>query len=721
MITPEGSNPTLKESPASPPSLRVKRRRNLRRLLKPRHVAFIGGGAMEEAIEMLRAAGFDGKIWTVNPNGRTIAGIPSVSSVKDLPEAPDASFLYVPKSATNQIVGELAEMGAGGAIGFASGYAEIGDEGNALQAELNLAAGDMAVVGPNSNGILNYLDGVALWAVHDHEPIRRDRGVAIISSSGGLLFNFSVNLRGVNPGYLLSVGNQGVLDHSDYLDVVIDDPRVSAIGLYIEDPGDVVSLCAAAQRATARGLPVVALKTGASSLGAMVAQTHCGAIAASDDWMDALFDRCGIIRAPNLEAFMETIKLLSVADRPRGRRMAVLTNGGGDKAQVADAASLRGLELPQQSPAVREKLRAIIPDFATVSNPFDYNAYYAGAGPDVFAEDNPVMLEHCYRTMFEDPYDIVVMMGGSRVRPDGSYEPPGATEQAWIATNREETDRCVVQIASLPEHMPLEYIELLSANRVAPLQGLQSAMIAIDRAVAWSERQEELTGASGLLPLPEILEPRARRSLWPEARAKQVLSNLGLNTLEGQVTTPDKAGEVARKVGFPVVVKVAEPVLAHKAKAGGVALNLQSVEEVNAAVARMTEAMAAQGQPIETVLLERMVTGARAELFAGVGFDSRFGHALLLGRGGTDIEELRSFDLALLPMSSTELERFVRRNEALKHLSTKATEGVVAAAAAVANFAASHRDSLVSVDVNPLLLTENDEVIAVDALVEVSE
>ncbi len=700
---------------------RQARRKNLKRLLNPKHVAFVGGSAMEEAIDMLKAADYQGQIWVVNPRYDTLAGLPTFKSVLDLPEAPDASFLYVSKEITKNIIPELAQIGAGGAICFAAGYSELGENGRNQQEELNELAGNLAVMGPNSNGLLNYFDKIPLWPVRDHEPEQFKRAAAIISSSGGLLFNFNVNSRSVQAGYMLSAGNQGFLDQSDYLDVVLDDPRVSVVALYIEDPKDLISLSHASAKALKKGVPVVAIKTGRTEVSAMLAQTHSGALAVDDDWIDAFFSRCGIVRVHSIPALMETIKLMTTTAIPKGRRVAFLTNGGGDKAILGDAVEGYVMELPQPSPTVAEKLREIIPHFATVSNPLDYNAYYAGSGADVFAEDNPAQLEHCYKTMLEDEYDVLVMMRGSRVDLKGNYEPPGPTEKAWIAATKEQ-DKCVIQLAKLPESMPLEYRELLIANDIAPLQGLEPAMVALDRAIRWQEMWQEKTKLeTAVVTLPPIPELPLSGQLVSEAEGKSILSSIGVSVPKHQVVSPTDVVSVAESIGYPVVLKVIDPIISHKAKAGAMALSLMTSEAVEEALSKMTKRLAKQNIPMNKLLVERMLTDAEKELFLGVSFNERFGHALTFGRGGVDVEEIGDVDIALLPMTDVEIENFVKNQRVTKNLSENIIEQVIDIVIKVANYAFSERERLISLDINPLIVTRDGKVTAVDALFEFIE
>ena len=691
------------------------RRANLKRVLYPRHVAYVGGRAVEESIAMLRSADFPGPIWPVNPKHDFIAGLPAFKSVSELPEGPDVAFLYVPKVITLDVLRQLAAHGAGGAVCFAAGYAELGDTGRGQQNVLAEAAGDLAVLGPNSNGFLNYLDGAALWSVADHKPRAMTSGVAIVSSSGGVLFNYSVNQRSVGAALMIGAGNQAVCDFSDFVDVLADDERITAIGLFAEDLGDIPSFSAATAKALTNNIPVVALKTGSSEIGAMMASTHSGALAADDNWVEALFERNGVIRVRSLPELDETLKMVTTTAIPKGRRMAVLTNSGGEKALAADATEGRVMELVPPSLEARVKLARIIPDFATVSNPFDYNAYFAGSGKDVLAEDNPAKLEHCFRTMVDDGYDVAMMLHGTRTHPGGAVEDPGNTPTCWSAANR-GSGRAVVQCAGMPEHMPESLRGFLIESGIAPLQGLNEAMAAVDGAIRWGEARatQRDAGSLGLPPVPSI---PSRGTLWDEAASKAALAAHGLVVPNHLVVAPGEAAEAAGRIGFPVALKAADPVFAHKEKAGAVALNLRSSADVADAAAAMADRLAQAGTLMRRVFVEAMVADPRHELFVGVAFDRRFGHGLLFGRGGSEVERLGDTALALLPLGAAALQRIAHSRGLTDAVACKVRKALEA----VVRFAAANRERLVSLDVNPLIVTGSGDVVAVDALIETAD
>ena len=240
---------------------------SLRRLFSPRSIAVFGGGAAAEVVRQCQKLGFDGDIWPVHPRREELEGLPCYPSVAALPAPPDASFIAVPREGTVQIVSELAQRGAGGVVCYASGFAEVGGVGVDLQHQLVKAAGDTALLGPNCYGMLNYLDGVALWP-DQHGGERVQRGVAIVTQSGNIGLNLTMQRRGLPLAYLITVGNKAGASIEQCVDALLQDDRVTAIGLHIEGLDDVAAFSRVALKALRLKVPLVALKSGSSVLGA---------------------------------------------------------------------------------------------------------------------------------------------------------------------------------------------------------------------------------------------------------------------------------------------------------------------------------------------------------------------------------------------------------------------------------------------------------------------
>lgn len=701
-------------------SLRSSRKANLRRLLAPRHVALVGGRSNVAAIAMLRASGFEGEIWPVHPTHSNLAGLPVYPSPDDLPEAPDAVFLNISSRATPEVVARLAARGAGGAICYSAGYAELGEAGRTAQEDLVTAAGQMALVGPNSNGLLNALDGLALWPVESHKPQRRERGAAILSSSGGVLFNYAINQRSVPAAVMVGVGNQAVLDFPCYIETLATDPRITAIGLFAEDIGDPVRFGQAALLAAERGVPVVALKSGRTARSAQLAATHSGAMIAPDDMIDALFERCGVVRVRTLPELDETLKMLTLTTRPKGRRTAALTILGGEKALILDASEGLAMEFAEPSPEARSELEKQIPDYASVSNPFDFNPYYSGE--NVLAMDNRASLERCFETVLKDDYDIGVLMVSIRT-PE---EPTADMRRNLYSTTIEAFSTVCTRLgisgvvaSAMPEHLPVEVRADLAAKGVAPLMGLEEMLRAIDNTIRWKERASILREGGG--DQPEDPVHPGDHLLWDESAAKAALAALGVPVPPSRAVAPAEAAGAGEALGFPVVLKVLDPVFAHKAAAGGVMLSLNSASEVEEATETMAERLARDGHVLRRVLVERMVPEANFELIVGIKHEPGFGHALVLGRGGADVELFLRPPVLLLPSQENVLERYVLDSPALDGQPVALRLKVLEAVKAVIAFRNEHRAILRGLDINPLIVDRRGEVMAVDALVEMTD
>ena len=694
------------------------RKRNLKRLLRPRHIAFIGGQDLAASIRQCEAIGYAGDIWVVNPKHEQIAGRACHASVDDLPAAPDAAFIAVRRDATIAIVRALAARGAGGCICYAAGFAESGADGAARQAELVASAGDMALVGPNCYGVLNYLDGVALFP-SPHGGERVERGVAIISQSGNVSLNLTMNDRSVPIAYVVSAGNQAVLGLGDYIEALADDPRVAAIGIYVEGLNDVAGFSRASVHAMEKGIPIVAFKVGSSELGAQMTLSHTGALSGPEELHDTLFERLAIIRVGSLSALLETLKLLAIAGRPEVRRLGVLTASGGDAAQLADLAARAGLEVPALSQAQVTAFREQLVSYAAISNPLDYNNPLWG---------DAAALERCFRTMMEGDVDatlLVLDFPRPGLKENGSWD---TSVDALIAARR-QTGKLAMVVSTLPELLPRESRGRLMAAGIPPLQGLDEACAALGSLAWYQDRLRRVAGQGGAghlrLPAPSAA-PREPRVL-DEWESKRRLTPFGLRVPEGRLIGASEAPNVAAEIGFPVVAKAVGPALVHKTERAAVALNLGSEEAVARAVTAILAAAADIPGAGERVLIERMVDGAVAELIVSVRRDDRFGLALVIGCGGVLVDLVGDARTLLLPSDRQSIAEALDGLKVSRLLSgfrgrpAGDREAAIDAALAVAAFAEHHREHLVELDVNPLrVLARGQGVVAVDAFIRMA-
>ena len=682
----------------------------LARLLSPRSLALVGGKAAEEAVRQCRALGFAGPIWPVNPKRAEIAGLPCFPDMASLPGAPDAVFIAAPAPATIALAGEL--QGSGGAICYAADFAESGDEGRERQAALLEAAGGVPLIGPNCYGMLNLFDRVALWPdQHGCLPIDSGKGVAIVSQSGNLALNLTMQARGLPIGYVISVGNCADVTPADLIEALISDERVSAIGLHLEGLGSVARFSEACLAARAAGVPIVALKTGASAKGAALTMSHTSSLAGADALTDALFARYGVARAHDPATFLETLKLLHVAGPLRGRRITSASCSGGEASLTADLAEAAGLETPDFPAATQAALEDVLGPRVHVANPLDYHTYIWG---DLAATTT------CFGAMLNADFEASLLILDFPRADRCSAADWDVTLAAFRAACAEPAAPGTVRmvVSSLAETMPETVAAALLAQGIVPAAGLAEALRAIAAAAA--------IGEAWARPLPDPLPEKPSVIsgdivTWDEVRSKAALAAAGVPVARGTVLSlSDLANpDTPLPAPFPLVLKAVGADLAHKTELGGVALNLASREALRAAAQQMSRLS-------DRFLVEEMVGGAVTELIVGVGRDPQFGLFLTLGAGGIFVELLRQTEQVLLPASPEDIAAALARLPLHKVLGGYRGKpgcdmpALVDAIARIADWAMAHADRLEEMDVNPLLALPEGAV-AVDALIRMRE
>lgn len=683
----------------------------LARLLRPRSLAIVGGKAAEEASRQCRALGFAGPIWPVNPKRAEMAGLPCFPDMASLPAAPDAVFIAAPAPATIALAAELA--GTGGAICYAADFAESGEEGRERQAALLEAAQGVPLIGPNCYGMLNLFDRVALWPdQHGCLPIDAGRGVAIVSQSGNLALNLTMQARGLPIGYVISVGNCADVTPADLIEALITDERVSAIGLHLEGLGSVARFSEACLAARAAGIPIVALKTGASAKGAALTMSHTSSLAGADALVDALFARLGVGRAHDPATFLETLKLLHIAGPLRARRITSASCSGGEASLTADLAEAAGLETPDFPPATQAELEEVLGPRVHVANPLDYHTYIWG---DLAATTA------CFGGMLSADFEASLLILDFPRADRCTAADWDVTLNAFRGAARAHpaapgTVRVVV--SSLAETMPETVAAALIAEGIVPAAGLAEAL----RAIAAAAR----IGEAWARPAPAALAQQpppahGEAQVWDEVRSKAALAAAGVPVPRSRVVTFAELQDPATPLPapFPLVLKAVGTDLSHKTEVGGVALNLASHEVLLAAAQNM-------GALSDRFLIEEMVGAAIAELIVGVGRDPQFGLFLTLGAGGIFVELLRQTEQVLLPASRSDIEAALARLPLYRVLEGYRGKpgcdmpALVDTITAIADWAMAHADRLEEMDVNPLLALPTGA-IAVDALIRIRE
>lgn len=645
-------------------------------------------------IEQCQAMRFEGQIWPVHPKAEEIAGLPAFASVVDLPEAPDATFIGVNRMTTIDVVQQLSDRGAGGAVCFASGFLEAqaeDAEGADLQNRLLKAAGEMPILGPNCYGLINYLDGALLWP-DQHGGQRCSSGVAIITQSSNIAINLTMQQRGLPLAYIVTAGNQAQADISHIGIALLEDDRVTALGLHIEGIKDLRAFEALAARARALGKPIVALKVGKSDQARAATVSHTASVAGGDSGAAALLARLGIARVDDLPTFLETLKLLHVAGWLPSNRIASISCSGGEASLAADTAHGRDIIFPPLNPRQSENLRASLGPMVALANPLDYHTYI---WRDVDA------MTRAFAAMM-DPSLAMTLLIVDFPRPDRcSATDWDCAIEATVAA-RQQTGANVGMVATLPELLPEDVAARLMQAGVVPFCGLSEAIKACEAAGRPAASSTEPL----LLPTPTV-EP----NLIPEAEAKRRLSDYGLRIpISHRARTPGAARACAADIGYPVVLKGEG--LAHKSEAGAVVLSLQSGGEVSDAANHMDA---------RSFLVEEMITGTVAELLIGVVKDPAHGFVLTLAAGGTLTEILQDSASLLLPASNAMIEEALsslRINTVLNGYRGKPAAdraAILRAIRAVEAYVLDHAEGLEEIEINPLICTPLDA-IAADAL-----
>lgn len=658
---------------------------DLSRLLRPKSIAVLGAGWALNVIEQCAKMGFDGPVWPVHPTKSEIGGLRAYASLADLPSAPDATFIGVNRNATIDVVRELSAMGAGGAICFASGWTEAGAP--ELQADLVAAAGDMPILGPNCYGVINYLDGALLWP-DQHGGIRVDRGVALISQSSNIVINLGMQKRALPVAYVACLGNAAVVGLADLAGSLLDDPRVTALGLYIEGIDDAHAFAALAQRARAMGKGIVAIKSGKTELSQVAAASHTASLAGGGAASTAFLRQIGVAEVNTPAELIETLKIYHCHGPNIGLRLCSLSCSGGEAGLVADLAATYGIDFPPVPAGIKARLNDILGPIVTVANPLDYHTFIWGDGPrttDVFT----TML-----TGYDAGIYIIDPPRRDRCDPSGYQPALDAIVAAQAATGK-----IAFPVASMAENFDESVAIRLMDQGVCTLMGLETALAAIKAA-------QTPAGPTDWQPAPAIA-PRQTQIL-SEAAGKSLLADLGI-PVPRAMTAPTLAALIPLAADLTPPLALKGLGFAHKTEAGAVRLGLNTLLD-------QAEMVGATGY-----LAEEMVTGTVAEVLLGLRRDPIYGVTLTLGMGGVTAEVLADTVTLILPATEDDILAALPKLRLWPLLDgyRGRPRADIAALAKVAETLARAMladDSLEEIEINPILL-RTDGAVAVDALI----
>ncbi|MFA5308483.1 MAG: GNAT family N-acetyltransferase [Dehalococcoidales bacterium] len=629
---------------------------SLQPIVNPRSVAIIGAARNPGTIgnllmRCILQSGFNGIVYPVNPNTEAVLSVKSYPSVMDIPGKVDMAIIAVPAAIVSRVADECGRKGVRALIVISDGFRERNAEGAKREEELrNIALSyGMRLVGPNCMGIINTDPQIKLNATFS-QVYPNAGNVAFLSQSGAMGLTILEHVKNLNMGLstFVSVGNRADVSSNDFLQYWEQDPATKVILLYLESFGNPNRFARIARRVSAKK-PIVAVKSGTTAAGARAASSHTGALAASDVASDILFKNAGIIRVNAVEELFNLATLLSTQPFPRGRRLVIVTNGGGPGIIAADAASRNGLEVRELSPEICGKIRPLMKRDINIGNPIDTTA---GATAQEY--------EGILRTLAAaDEVDAVLAI----------FAPPIVVE----TRDMEDALRRVAPVFWRYKKPLLGCFigqkglgaQLGTHGHFIPLYTFpEEAIVSLRRAAEYDELRRKPRGKIPVIKdikkvearhlINRVIKDSAQRPLWlsPDQIA-ELLDCYGIQQAKIVVArTPAEAKAAAEKLGFPVAVKLESPTITHKTDVGGVVLNVKSraeVEEAYKVIKQRLEKLGRAGE-MTGVTVQQMMSGG-IETIVGVTQDPSFGPLIMFGSGGIYAELIKDVTLKLHPIT----------------------------------------------------------------------
>jgi len=684
--------------------------------LAPRSIALVGcpsdvsrPGA--RPLLYLQKHGYSGQIYPVNPRHAEIGGLRAFPTLSDLPERPDTVWIGVPGSDVIPVLEEAARLKVPNAVIMTSGFGETDRHGVVQEGRLRAIAEDagMTVLGPNMLGFVNCWESVPLTFSSAGAVERLVPGALGIASQSGALGGVVANRafdRLIGVSAMVSTGNEIGVTVSECLEYFAEDERTRAVALVVEGIRDGDRFRAAAARLLEAGKPLVALKLGRSSTGRRNALTHTGALAGSHDAWRAVARQLGIVEVETFEDLVEIGGFLSRERRTARRGVGVLTTSGGASIMLADQLEVHGVRMPRLTSSTVEALGRLLPEYArTRDNPVDVTA---GLSEPLF--------ERVLETLVADARldaVVVALTSGGAERARNIARVAHAVDKPVVA--------CVLGGSVIDGGRAVLDEQAVGCfrNPVSAAHALSAGSTVAEARAEWHRKTRTRRTGRGARGPARDGGPRSYAELAALAR------RVGVPLVgEALVATPVEAARAARRLGFPVAVKVVSPDLAHKTEARALALGLDTPTAVRQAAARILRA--ARGARVEGLLVQRMVRGV--EVLVGVTRDPGFGPLLVVGAGGIEAELLGDTSCRPLPVSRREIGqmldevRTLRRLRGFRGAPPADVPALIAAIAAVVRLAERLGNDLTALDVNPIMVGPRGHgALAVDLLASIGE
>ena len=693
----------------------------------PRSIAIIGASTDYRkpggrSLNALLKGGYSGKIYPINPNVEQIRQIPCYAKLADVPGEIDMAIISTPAQTVFEKLQQCVEKKVKAAVIFTSGFAEAGPEGTALQQELTELArkNNLRILGPNCVGIVNLSKSMmASFAnVIELEPVHpMTFGFVTQSGAFGTMMFFQAVQAGVGFNAFVSVGNEADTEFSDYLPYMLNNPETKMVGGYLEGAKDGSKLRRAAEMALELKKPVMIMKVGRTGAGARAASSHTGSLAGNDQVYDAFFKQMGIIRLETLSELISFVILHRSGRLPKGNNIGILSISGGAGVLMADHAEGLGLDVPEFTGETRRKLESYLPPFGSAKNPVDLTAV---------AVSEPEMLGKCLKALIEDENIHMISLAMGFMAHMASVLANDVIEAF------KSTDKPIAMATYVmnPSKAVTGAVEAIREAGVPVFSDHLHAITAMKNLSWYAKKLRDFEKASletktvEVRPSPATIELLNSDTPLSEYEAKEILKDCGIAvTNEGMATSAAMAVRIARRIGYPVAMKIQSPQIRHKTEAGGILLNIRSDAGVRSAFKEIVS-RARKFNPaadIQGVLVQEMVKDG-LEIIVGSTRDPVFGHVVMFGLGGIFVEALKDISLRVAPITLNDAQEMIREIKGYQLLLGMRGKPPVDLDALtdvimrVSEVVTRHGDTIQELDINPLMAFKKG-VKAVDALI----
>ena len=701
----------------------------IRQLLSPRSIALVG--ATENSywsraiIQNLATLGYSGRMHLIHPKQKEQFGRPCYPSLRDVPESVDHAFVMTSTRHAAGILEDCAASGVPSATLLTAGFKESSEDGARLERDLVAFCEkhEIAMLGPNCLGFVNALAPVPAHALLIEDAPRPGK-VGVLLQSGAILLRVHqlARYRNIGLSYLISSGNEAMLDAADFVRFLVEDPDTTVVGALVEGIRRPDAFAEAAARAIDLGKPLVVLKTGRSAAAARTAVAHTAALTGADAVVDSFLRQIGAIRVGSVEEMVETLGFLAAYGWPEGRRAGVVTPSGGVCGVFADLCHGTAVELPEFEPATKGRLREILPEFGTPENPLDTTG--------VIVLD-ATLVPRTAEAVVQDPNVDFLVVVQDVPRVAGPVPSRNDERLKMLVDTLAGSSKYACAMTTVAAELTPYGRELTQRFEAHLANGVALGIGALDKAIRYGEARRRLLGRGALaVRRRELRATTGPQRTLNEVESKALLRSFGISTTEDVVARDvDEAVDAAERLGYPVVLKVLAADVPHKTDAGGVVLDLKSADEVRLAYSRVLTSVRqhAPEARIEGVLVSEQVHGA-VEMLMGISQDALFGSTVVVGLGGIFVETLGDVAIRLPPINEADARSMLdelRGRAILDGTRGRAPadiDALVKALTRLGDLALAEQGRLVALDVNPLfVLPWGQGVKAADALVVVRE